>query len=105
MRIGDLCHRISLQTASRTSDGGGGSTVSWTTSVTVWASIEPANGREPYIANQLNGQVSHKITIRYRSGVTTGYRVLFGTRTFDVQAVLNKDERNELMTLYCLEVL
>lgn len=105
MRIGDLRHRIGLQTATRTSDGEGGSAVAWSTSVTVWASIEPANGREPYIANQLNGQVSHKITIRYRSGVTTGQRVLFGTRTFDVQAVLNKDERNELMTLYCLEVL
>lgn len=103
MRIGDLCHRIKLQTGTRTSDGAGGSTISWADTATVWASVEPVTGREPYAANQLQGQVSHKIQIRYRSGVTHGTRVLFGTRVFDVQAVLNDKEGDESLTLYCQE--
>jgi len=105
VRIGDLDHRIKLQTATRASDGAGGSTVTWSDTATVWASVEPVSGREPYVAQQLQGQVSHKVVIRYRSGVTHGMRVLFGTRTFDVQAVLNGKERNESLTLYCQEQL
>lgn len=103
MRIGDLRHRIKLQTAARVSDGAGGYTVTWTDTATIWASVEPVSGREPYAANQLQGQVSHKVLIRYRTGVSHGMRVLFGTRTFDVQAVLNDKEGDESLTLYCQE--
>jgi SPP1 family predicted phage head-tail adaptor len=105
MNIGELNRRVKLQTAARTSDGAGGVTVTWSDTATVWAAIEPVSGREPFVAQQLQGHVTHKVLIRYRSGITHGMRVLLGTRAFDVQAVINSKESNESLTLYCQEVL
>lgn len=105
MNIGALDHRVKLQTASRVTDSAGGWTVTWADTATVWASVEPVSGREPFVAQQLQGHVTHKVLIRYRSGITHDMRVLFGTRKFDVQAVINDKERNETLMLYCQEAL
>ena len=43
---GRLTERITLQRATRTADGGGGTTQSWSTLATVWAEAKPRGGRE-----------------------------------------------------------
>ncbi|MFA5313219.1 MAG: phage head closure protein [Methanomassiliicoccales archaeon] len=105
MRAGELGKRITIQSPTRTSDGAGGWSVVWGTFSTMCASIEPVSGREPYSAQQLQGHVSHKVRIRYLAGVTHGMRVLYGTRTFDIQAVIDEDEKGVSMLLYCQEQL
>ncbi len=100
----NLRHRITLQTLTRTADAGGGYSETWTDTATVWASIEPLNGYERFQAQQMEAGLSHKITMRYRTGVSPVMRVKFGARIFRIHAVLNPDERNERLVLTCAEV-
>ena len=105
MKAGTLRKKIALQSATRTPDGGGGFTESWATisGGDIWASIEPASSREVYAAGQLQHRITHALTLRYLSGVTTAMRVLFGTRTFNVRSVLNVEERGRELRLLCEE--
>jgi SPP1 family predicted phage head-tail adaptor len=105
MRIGKLRHRIELQTKSEPEglDGYGEPTESWTTLKTVWASIEPASGKQLFVAQQVQAEVSHVVTIRYYDGFGPTNRVKFGTRIFSVNFVRNVDERNVYQELYCKE--
>lgn len=105
MQSGKLNKRVILQTVSQSSDGAGGSTTdTWADTATIWASITPSTGNEQFQADQLDSRVSQIVTIRYRSGVLTSQRLKFGTRTFSIQNILNKDERNEQLILLCEEL-
>jgi SPP1 family predicted phage head-tail adaptor len=98
-----LKHRLALQALSRVSDGQGGHTESWATEATLWGAIEPVKGYERYQAQQVQTPVTHKITVRYRGGVTTKKRFLFGSRVFDIKEVLNENEDNRYLVIRALE--
>jgi len=103
LRAGDLRHRITIQTPSETSDGIGGMTTTWSTFKKIWAAIWPLRGAEYLAAMQITSEITHKIRIRYLSGVTPKMRILFGTRYFDIQSIINPDERNIYLELMCRE--
>ncbi len=105
MRAGTLRHRVTLQRRGDTRDGIGTVTETWTNEATVWASIEPLQGREYFEAQRENADVTHKLRIRHRSGVTREMRVIFEDRVFDIEAVLNVEERDRELVLMCKEEL
>ena len=73
--IGDLRHRVSIETAARTSDGGGGATVAWTLVADVWAAIWPRVSDETFDADRVAGKATHDIWLRYRSDVKPEMRI------------------------------
>ena len=101
--IGKLRHRIGIQTSSDTQNAYGEIEKAWTTAKTVWASVEPLTGRELFQAQQVVATASHRVRIRYDSTVTETSRVLFGSRIFDINAIMNRDERNAEIELLCTE--
>lgn len=104
MRPGKLRHRITLQQVTRTPDGIGGYTETWTDVATVWAAVEPLRGRELFDAEQVQSEITHRVRIRYRSGVDSSMRVRFGARLFRIQSVIDVDERHREIQLMCQEV-
>lgn len=104
MNIGDLRHKVTIQTKSVTRGTAGQEVETWADTATKWASIEPLTGREYWQAQQINAEMTSKITIRYYFGLTTTNRIKFGTRCFDILSVQNIKERNEFMVLMCKEV-
>ena len=104
MIAGQLRHRVTVQSVGSTVDDYGDLSNSWSTDASVWASIEPASGSEQDIAGELSGVVTHKIKIRYRSGVTSNSRLVFDSRTFEIESVRNWQERNVYLELLCKEV-
>jgi SPP1 family predicted phage head-tail adaptor len=60
----------------------------WLTGFSAWGSVEPLSGREFWAAAQVQADVTHKITIRYRTGValTADMRIKLGTRVFHLSA-------------------
>jgi len=104
MRIGQLRHRVELQRPVDNQDGYGEVKRTYTTDTTVWASIEPLQGREFEYAQQISAETTLKITIRYNSNVTPKYRLKFGTRIFEITSLINPKERNEYLVLMCKEV-
>ena len=103
VRAATLRHRVSLQSAADTADGGGGAATVRSDVATLWASIEPLKGAEHPSAQQLESRLTHRVRLRHRIGVTTAMRVKFGARIFNIRAVINPDERNRLLELLCEE--
>lgn len=75
--------------------------VGWADYLTVWASVDPVTGNEPFLAQQHLSRVTSKIRMRYRSGVTSDMRVSYGGNYYDIKAVLNWGERNAELMLLC----
>jgi len=101
--IGRLRHRLALEQASRTADGGGGAAENWTTVAQIWGRIRPTGGTELVDADCLSGRVSHEITLRYRTGVEPAMRITRGSRRFEIVAVIDIDERRRWLKCLCVE--
>lgn len=101
--IGDLRHEIILQTASRASDGAGGSITTWSDFKTIWAEIKPRSALKRSFAGKLEADTTHVVTMRFLDGVSTGMQITFGKRTFQIHSILNEEERNIWLYLQCVE--
>lgn len=105
MRAGPLRHQIVIEQTTETRDTSGGVIDTWSTFATVWASVSPLIGREYMAAKQVSADVTHKIRMRYLSGVTPKMRVSWDSRTFDIGSILNVDERDIEMVIMATEII
>lgn len=103
LMAGRLNKRVILQTLTQTTDGGGGFTDSWADTATLWAGVEELTGSEGFEAQQTASTLSHRVTIRYRTGVTPQQRLKYGARVLKINAVINPGQLNERLELLCTE--
>jgi SPP1 family predicted phage head-tail adaptor len=104
MQAGKLRHRITIQEPVTARNGYGEAITTWTAVATVWASVEPLSGREFFAAEHVQSEVTHRVRMRWQSGITPDMRVLFGGRVLKVEAVINYGERRTDLQLMCQEV-
>ena len=107
MNIGKMRHIITILAPSTAPDALGGES-GYTSLWTGAAAVSALQGRELYNAQQIVAEVSHKIVLRWIPGVLAKQTVQFTgpgsvTRTFQIQAVINPDERTRELNLLCLE--
>lgn len=121
---GPLRHRISIQAPGETLLAGGETAIAWSELAEVWASIEPLSGREFFLAQQVQSDITLKVRIRWLAGVTAKHRIVgqlskltaaqrigtpdvinaAGGRVFDIQAPpMNWQERNVWIELFVRE--
>ena len=104
MRAGDLRHRIVIQEKTDTPDGMGGFTSTWSEKFKARAAIWPLSSKEQLDAMKLESVITNKIRIRYRAGITSANRILFGSRIFQIKgAPINTDERNKTLDFLVTE--
>lgn len=96
-------HRVTIQTASRVSDGQGGFTETWADGDTVWAAVEQKKAWEKFQAQQTQTPVTWVVTIRYRADVTAATRLKYGTRVLWVKEVINRGEANAYLDIKAIE--
>jgi SPP1 family predicted phage head-tail adaptor len=73
-------------------------TVTWTCkSPKTRASIWPLRANEQIENMKVDLKVTHRIRIRYLSGVTTAMRIKFGDRYFNLTSQINENERNRTL--------
>lgn len=102
---GELRHSVQIQQLQGGQASDGSPTQSWTTVLSPMAAIMTASSREVYQAAQFTAQVSHVLKIRWTAvPLSGGMQVLYGSRTFKVQAIENVLERNRVLMLHCLEL-
>ncbi len=94
-----LKHRVVIEQRSRSDDGAGGSSVSWSSVATVWAELRSKSGSERDFGGKLEARATHELTMRYRSGVTTDMRVSYGGRVFNIRRVENVNEAGVLLEM------
>jgi SPP1 family predicted phage head-tail adaptor len=61
-------------------------------------------GSQIVLADALRNEVTHRITIRYRAGITPRNRVSYGGRTMEILAVIDKEEAHIYQQLLCREM-
>ena len=103
--FGRLRNRIQLQSSTTAKNAVGEDVKTYATYATVWACVRPLSGRELMLAQQLTSEVSHEVTVRYNGSLTVDDRIVWGTRTFDIAAVINPLEGDEYQVLRCTEAL
>jgi SPP1 family predicted phage head-tail adaptor len=69
-----------------------GHTENWVEVATVFALIEPVAVASKFGAGQTLETVTHRMTIRHRSGVASGMRFARQSRIFDIVTVHDPDE-------------
>jgi SPP1 family predicted phage head-tail adaptor len=107
MAVGSMRFKLQLQSPTRTLDDGGGATIVWTKVADVFASITPKGSNEQLFADKLRDKLDSVIRIRYRTGITTAYRLVqtftrdgvTTTRTFEIGGILNVDNRFKFLDL------
>lgn len=104
MKIGRLRHRIVIEESSAGRDSFGAEVSQWIQFAKVWADVSPVSGREFASFKQINAEITTKIIIRYIAGITTEMRILFGDRVFEIDSVINPEEKNISLLLVCKEV-
>lgn len=102
--IGELNQRAEIEARTLTPDGGGGYSESWDVIANVWVSIAPSSGGDVFGPDQTESRVRHKITLRRLNNIAAGQRVIVGTRSFRIHAVLDEGPNATLMTLLCEEL-
>lgn len=111
MKAGQLRHWVQVESKSVSVDANGDRTETWSTFIECWASIATGNGREFFLAKQTIADLTHVLTMRFLPGITADMRVRFddpkisnASRYFNIRALLNPDERSEMLELQCSEV-
>lgn len=96
-------HRIFFQEAVTTDDGYGGKVKTWTTCGEAWAKVEPLSGREYFFAHQIQVEVTHRITTRFRRDIREDMRINIGDRILEIESIIDIDEAHQFLQFYCTE--
>ena len=104
MRAGNLRNYITIQQPTETHDTNLELILTWSTFAFAWAEILPLNGREYWTARQTLAETTGKIRIRYIDGITTKMQVIDGTKTYNIEAVIDPENRHEELVLLVKEL-
>lgn len=84
MKACKLRHQITFEQKSETQDSFGQPVEVWVPFVTARADIEPLRGKELFTAQQVNGELTTKITIRYLAGINEKMRAVHGSVVYNL---------------------
>lgn len=75
----------------------------WTTFATARAGFEPVRGREFFAAGRIDAETTHVVYMRHLAGLDETMRINWNGRIFDIQAIINVDERNRELEITAIE--
>ena len=108
-RAGQLRQRITIQSRSATLDDYGHEVNTWSTVLADEpAKVEPISGNEKLRAMAASSQINQRVTVRYRSEYSDptamdAWRILFGSRIFNITSAQNLEERGRWLVMDCVE--
>lgn len=103
MQAGELWQILTLKLNTPTTAQTGEPTESWSTVSTVRAEVRALTGDERMRAWQAHSEVTHVITLRYRSGVTPKHRFedAIKNRNYAILWLDENQRRDGLLVCYC----
>jgi len=98
--IGARSRRFVLEVPLESPDGFGGVIRSYRAGPQLWGAMEMLSGSERVRADRPEQCLTHRITLRYRDGVTGAMRLTSGLRRFAIRAASDPDgSRRDLVCL------
>jgi SPP1 family predicted phage head-tail adaptor len=92
---GKLRERVTVQIASGATNTLGETVLTWANSTAVWASVEGVSAREALAAGQQDVTVTHRVRLRYLTGLTQQMRFSWRSRTLNIVSLLEYGNRSE----------
>lgn len=105
MRSGSLRHKIEFLAIGAGQDNFGGVTEAQAHLAYSMAEIKPISGGERFMSNQVFAEATSQIRCRFIDGITPKHIIKFGTRSFNIMNIQNKDERNVELIIIAKEIL
>lgn len=102
---GSYRHPCTFQQKSSTTNDYGEPIDQWDDVVTVKAGIYPVSGKDYVSAVETNSEITTKVHVRYVPGLSADMRIKFGSRTFTIIAIINFQEMNKELQIFCKEFL
>ena len=102
--VGELRARLILEGPVETPDRAGGVARSWSTLATLWGDVTTLNAQQRLEAEQIGQTVTHRLTLRWRTGLTTKQRLRRGTQIFLIRGVQDPDDRRRRLICTCEEI-
>ncbi|CRK80308.1 phage head closure protein [Neobacillus massiliamazoniensis] len=75
----------------------------WIPVAETWADIFQLRGRELFSAQQVNAEVTTRITIRYRTGIDRTMKAVYEGKVFEFLYVIDKDYAKKELQIMCKE--
>uniref|UniRef100_A0A6M3J9L2 Putative head-tail joining protein n=1 Tax=viral metagenome TaxID=1070528 RepID=A0A6M3J9L2_9ZZZZ len=104
MNAGQLNKRIVIQQYGSTQNEYGEQVKTWSTVKTVWASVQPLQGREWFNAKQIQSEVEVRMRLRYTTAITPKMRIQYNSLNYNIESVINVGEQNREIELMCSKV-
>lgn len=101
MKSGELRFPFTLRLPTITEDDFNHQEITYADSVTIWCNIEMVDQVEGTSDNQDYSEVTHKLTSRYDSRITSDCQLVYNSQTYDIVKLLNEGNRNRELTIYC----
>lgn len=102
---GRLRHRIKIVQPTLAQDSTGGVDVRDDAVVgEAWATVEALSASDKFAAHEFVAQVSHKVIMRWRPGITSKMRIVWRGKLLLVEGVLDPDGRRKMLILMCIEL-
>lgn len=103
MTAGQLDTFITLQAKSVARDAVGEAVPEWYDVATVWAKVKDLSGRELIAARAVQSESARRITLRWRTGVTSDMRIIHQGRALAITAPPRMIGRRQWLELDCSE--
>jgi len=105
MKAGDLRERITVLAYRETKNSMGEMVPVYdTTFAEVWASVQGVTAREFLLAGQQQTEISHRVRMRFLTGLTQRMRIVWRGRTLEIVSLLEHANRSE-HELLCQETI
>jgi SPP1 family predicted phage head-tail adaptor len=101
---GLLNRRLTLEAPVESADGAGGVVRSYSTVGTVWAEVTAVSAARAIEAERGGARVTHRIQIRFSTGITTTHRLREGDRIFRIVSLRDRDGRKRFLSIEAEEL-
>ena len=101
MRAGRLDQRVTVEQLVTIGDSWGGTVEAWAPLMTVWAEVSPLVGREYLAAQAAQSEVTARVTMRYRRGITAQDRVIHNGTTYNIVSLIDVRSDHRELVLMC----
>jgi SPP1 family predicted phage head-tail adaptor len=99
VETGDLSELISIEVETRTNDGYGGFTQSWTQFCQAWAHPVPLYVGESSANGALRGPTNYQFWIYRRTDITETMRIVWNGRIFNIRGVKVPPSTKQMMDI------
>jgi len=102
--LGTLRERIEMFRKDQTVDLAGGNIEAFVSLGSVWAKVEQKAGTISSIGDARSVGISHNITIRFRTDLNPGDRIIYRLKTLEVISASDLNGRRAYLVLKCSQI-